>query len=524
MTNPLPGARKSRLRRRFGGPIALVPVVAGFIFFLAAGAASRAQEIAGGFHDLQAGPGSMVNVPGRGDVLEIQNTDASTSVLRSLPLPAREVAGRVLRVGCDVSAENISAKPQLWNGIKLMAHIVYPGGELWPEANLPVGTFAVRPVFVRFEVPASATEVTLIFGLEKVTGSVGFSGLNVAIGPVFVPAPAAPPDQPIFTGHDVPRLRGAMADPTMTEQDLATFADQWHGNLIRWQLLRGEPSAPESNFAAYDAWLDGALARTDLVLGWAARHHVKVVLDLHTPPGGRGWTTGSLFGSPAAQAHFVEVWRKMAARYKGNNTIWGFDLVNEPNDDETAPDCKDWQGLALDGARAVREVDPDRTLIIEPCKYGGAGGFTYFNPLPLAHVVYSFHMYEPLTFTHQGVFHPNDGPFTYPGPIDGKLWNRDALAAAMQPAVDFARRYRVQLYVGEFSAIRWAPGADRYLADVTSLFEEHGWDWSYHAYREWQGWNLELGAGKGDLTPPPVPTARFNVIEHLLQQNELPAQ
>lgn len=34
-------------------------------------------------------------------------------------------------------------------------------------------------------------------------------------------------------------------------------------------------------------------------------------------------------------------------------------------------------------------------------------------------------------------------------------------------------------------------GADRYLADVIDLFEEYGWDWSYHAFREWAGWSVE---------------------------------
>jgi hypothetical protein len=107
----------------------------------------------------------------------------------------------------------------------------------------------------------------------------------------------------------------------------------------------------------------------------------------------------------------------------------------------------------------------------------------------------------------------------YPGVIDNETWNRDALIRAMQPAIDFAARYRVQLYVGEFSAIRWAPGAENYLADVTSIFEEHGWDWTYHAYREWQGWDLEYGPDEKDTKPSKNPTARFDVMEKLWKKN-----
>ena len=45
--------------------------------------------------------------------------------------------------------------------------------------------------------------------------------------------------------------------------------------------------------------------------------------------------------------------------------------------------------------------------------------------------------------------------------------------------------------MGEFSAITWAEGAGRYIADCIAVFEEYGWDWTYHAFREWNGWSVE---------------------------------
>ena len=310
-----------------------------------------------------------------------------------------------------------------------------------------------------------------------------------------------------------------MVPTTLSEADLDHFTEQWNGNLIRWQLVRFYSKDDEVGFAGYDRWLDGLLDKTDLVVAWAAKRRIKVVLDLHSPPGGKflegGYVgaNGGLFTDPKAQEHFIEVWRKMAKRYRGNDTIWGGDLVNEPVDEGTAPGCMNWQALALAAGRAVREIDPQLTLIIEPPKWGGAGGFTYFNPLPLERVVYSFHMYEPLRFTHQKVFNHDESAVAYPGVIDGQEWNRAALVKAMQPAIDFALRYRVHLYVGDFSTIRWAPGAEKYLADVTSIFEEHGWDWSYHAYREWPGWSLEYGTDLKDSKPSEKSTARFDVME-----------
>ena len=52
-------------------------------------------------------------------------------------------------------------------------------------------------------------------------------------------------------------------------------------------------------------------------------------------------------------------------------------------------------------------------------------------------------------------------------------------------------RHGAKIYCGEFSAAAWAPGADAWRRDCIDLFEEYGWDWTYHAFREWNGWSVE---------------------------------
>ena len=79
--------------------------------------------------------------------------------------------------------------------------------------------------------------------------------------------------------------------------------------------------------------------------------------------------------------------------------------------------------------------------------------------------------------------------------------------------------------IGEFSAVRWAPGADRYLADCTAIFEEYGWDWSYHAFREWGGWSCESADLPYDRDNHPVaaqPTARAQALQHWFSRNVRP--
>ena len=73
------------------------------------------------------------------------------------------------------------------------------------------------------------------------------------------------------------------------------------------------------------------------------------------------------------------------------------------------------------------------------------------------------------------------------------------------------------MFVGEFSAIAWAPNAEGYIRDCISIFEELGWDWTYHAYREFLGWSVEHEAitkGRGmENFRPSTDNPRMRVLK-----------
>ena len=54
------------------------------------------------------------------------------------------------------------------------------------------------------------------------------------------------------------------------------------------------------------------------------------------------------------------------------------------------------------------------------------------------------------------------------------------------------------------------------------LFEEYGWDWSYHAYREWDGWSVEHGSDPKDHQPTMAPTARKHLLWDWFGKNVQP--
>ena len=146
----------------------------------------------------------------------------------------------------------------------------------------------------------------------------------------------------------------------------------------------------------------------------------------------------------------------------------------------------------------------------------------YFPPLPVPGVVYSVHLYEPSAFTMQGVTPEEPLGVTYPGKIGGIAWDKAQMQKTLQPVVDYQKRYHVAIYVGEFSAIRWAPGAVNWLRDAIDLFELNGWDWSYHAFREWQGWSVEYGPDKDATAPSATPTDRERLLRSWYAKNVKP--
>lgn len=439
-------------------------------------------------------------------------------------LPVEQMRGYTIRGTALVQAENVTTKPNSWNGIKFMLVIETPSNKLWPQAEIGTGSFDWKRCGFTARIPVDATAVTLCLGLEQVTGKVSFDQvcISVAKAPVPAVAPVVGSGAP-FKGHDLTRLRGVMISPNITADSLRTLGRDWRANLIRWQLIRHETTTD------YDQWIESELRKLDAALPVCEEVGLRVVVDLHSPPGGKKTVSGyvgsddRLFTDKSCQEKFVAVWQRIATRYKDVKAIWGYDLVNEPVEDLVEEGCDDWQELAGRTARAIRAIDAGRAIIVEPSPWGSPKGLSDFVPIAVSNVIYSVHMYEPSAFTHQGV-HKRGREYRYPGEIDGKLWDKAQLEKALQPVVAFQKKYNAHIYIGEFSAIRWAPdnSACRYLKDVIDIFESHGWDWSYHAFREWNGWSVEHGPDRQDNKPTAAPTDRQRLLCEWFSQNQKP--
>ncbi|RNC84371.1 MAG: carbohydrate-binding protein [Balneola sp.] len=145
-------------------------------------------------------------------------------------------------------------------------------------------------------------------------------------------------------------------------------------------------------------FIDEGFERIDELLVWCKRHRVDVILDMHAAPGAqsdgaiadsdgeaRFWTESETYWPIA-----IEIWEKIARRYKDENIIIGYDIINEP----VTPAPYDGRDLARfygQAVTAIRAIDQNHILFIEGNYF--ATTFDYLYPPFDDNMVYAFHKY-----------------------------------------------------------------------------------------------------------------------------------
>lgn len=233
---------------------------------------------------------------------------------------------------------------------------------------------------------------------------------------------------------------------------------------------------------------DEDILYVERVLTHGERYGFRVVVVLLATPWGN---QSDYWESDRLKADIVRHWVEVAMRLKSFSALLAYDMINEP----VVPGATrvkglvQWHDLASKIARELRAVDPNTPVMFEPTAWGLPGSFWQTEPLAITGVVYSFHFYAPHEFTSQGL---PGYPDSLAYPSNGL--HKQRLSQELNEARGFAATYKVPMFVGEFSCVRWAPAGScpRYLEDAVSLFEAEGWGWAYHCWRCYQGWDAEV--------------------------------
>lgn len=232
-----------------------------------------------------------------------------------------------------------------------------------------------------------------------------------------------------------------------------------------------------------------------------------VILDLHKCPGHdfyEGVTREqAFFADPRYRRYCLRVWDQLAERYGDTSGIY-LELLNEP----VAPSAEVWNEVKDELATAVRRMAPKATLVVGSNLWNSASQFEQLRPVDDDKVLYSFHFYAPMVFTHQkapwcpgSAFklarpYPgdysiaNDGATRLPLDEEGR-WERGRLERILEPVVRFRERYSARVACNEFGVFMGGPDtASRHawMRDILGIFKERGFGWTYWNYK-----NLDFG-------------------------------
>jgi endoglucanase len=246
------------------------------------------------------------------------------------------------------------------------------------------------------------------------------------------------------------------------------------------------------------------LRRVDWAIAQATANGLSIILDMHHYE--------ELVKDPEAHAaRFVGLWTQIAARYRGMPEAVSFELLNEPNANLTADR---WNALLAKALSAVRATNPTRTVILEGVDWASAKELRDTLVIPDdPNVVGSFHMYQPILFTHQGAPWMNPEFQTvgvrFPGPPPAALvpvpaassmewvrewfdrYNREPAATnpsgpstiteQLDMAEAFAKARHLPVYMGEFASVENADIASRaaWTRLTRTEAEKRGFGWAY---------------------------------------------
>ena len=233
---------------------------------------------------------------------------------------------------------------------------------------------------------------------------------------------------------------------------------------VRWSAHAAE-SAPYTIDPKF-------FARVDEVVGWALDRDLQVMLNVHHYE--------EMATTPSAhRERFLALWEQIAGHYKDYPAALLFEPMNEPNG---ALDALLWNSISADAVRVIRESNPERNLVIGGASWNAYDQLQYLQlPEDDAHIIATFHYYNPFQFTHQNAeWVSGSEDWT------GKTWDATAAEKAevirhFDEVAAWAEDHHVPVLMGEFGAYSKADMDSRARwTDFAAREAEHrGFAWAY---------------------------------------------
>jgi aryl-phospho-beta-D-glucosidase BglC (GH1 family) len=238
---------------------------------------------------------------------------------------------------------------------------------------------------------------------------------------------------------------------------------------------------------------------------------MNMVLDLHKTAGysfDNAENESGFFEDAALQERFCRLWERLARHFGQYHNRIAFELLNEVTDSSYS---KAWNKVAGECIRRIRCIAPDVYILV--------GGYNYNCIEAIADleipcddkIVYNFHCYEPIIFTHQSASWvegmPSDFRIAYPASVSTyadayrqfplKLVDlvtnapvatvgTEFFDALFAKAVRIAEERNTTLYCGEYGVIETADREStvRWYEAIHTAFRKYGIGRAAWSYKE----------------------------------------
>ena len=256
-------------------------------------------------------------------------------------------------------------------------------------------------------------------------------------------------------------------------------------------------------------------ALVDRHIQWAKQNGLRLILDMHVPPGGYQSNDFKGFGSRAdLKKRLEDLWVAIAQRYRNETTIVAYDLINEPH-------INNWFIYAQTLINKIRAVDPNHLIDVEVSFHPSDIGM---YKLADNNILYDVHWNEPWSWAGS---HTNNTPYVGTlAQFKQLLRNGEGLTEFYDAATD---SFTVPFNIGEYgvtfekyelagvNGVTWlqhANAAFDHFGISRQLF--HYNENNFGIYRSWNSYPNEhtktteplkaaLPAINGAAPPPPPP-------------------
>lgn len=281
------------------------------------------------------------------------------------------------------------------------------------------------------------------------------------------------------------------------QDDIAVIAD-WGLDHVRLPVDYNVIEDEERNS------VESGLRHIDDCISWCRDRSLNVVIDLHKTKGYffDDGDKNTLFENRELQNRFISLWKRIAERY-GKETNVSFELMNEVG----AVESESWNSLAAEAISEIRKIAPNTPIIVGGTCWNSAGMLKFLHLGEFSGIVYNFHFYEPMIFTHQLAYwqpllknismryhsqiekyretaasiHCFDSGLASVNEIGAEFMNN-----LISEAVTAAKNAGVPLYCGEYGVIDQADISDTadWYRDVHSVFEKYDISRAAWTYKE----------------------------------------